>query len=163
MNRKELKEINKPFVVVLNSVSPSSPEVISLSNELSNKYSVPVIPINCLELTESEITEILSSILYRFPVQEISVEIPSWVISLNHEHWLRSSLCNSVKESSININCVGDIGSLLIGIESNEYVTNASINKIDLGNGTAIISTSLKSELFYKIIEEQIISLIGRL
>ena len=152
---KELKEINKPFVVVLNSVSPSSNEVISLSNELSNKYSVPVIPVNCLDLTEIEITEILSSVLYRFPVQEISVEIPSWVMSLNHEHWLRSSLCSSVKESSVSINCVADIGSLLVGIESNEYVTNASINKIDLGNGTAIISTNLKSELFYKIIEEQ--------
>jgi len=152
---KELKEINKPFVMILNSVTPDSQDVITLSNDLSNKYSVPVIPVNCLELTEKEITEILSSVLYRFPVQEISVEIPSWVMSLEREHWLRSSLCNSVKESSQEINCVADIGSLLIGIEKNEFVSSSSINTIDLGKGTAIISTTLKSELFYKIIEEQ--------
>ncbi len=152
---KELKEINKPFVMVLNSVSPSSEEVVSLSNELSNKYSVPVIPINCLELTEREITELLSSVLYRFPVCQISVEIPSWVMSLDREHWLRSSLCAAVKSSSNTINCIADIGALLVGIEANEYVVSASISSIDLGNGTAVIATSLKSELFYKIIEEQ--------
>lgn len=152
---KELKEINKPFVMVLNSVSPSSEEVVSLSNELSNKYSVPVIPINCLELTEKEITEILSSVLYRFPVCQISVEIPSWVMSLDREHWLRSSLCAAVKSSSNTINCIADIGALLVGIEANEYVVSASISSIDLGNGTAVITTCLKSELFYKIIEEQ--------
>ncbi len=152
---KELKEINKPFVMILNSVTPDSQEVTELSNTLSTKYGVPVIPVNCLDLTEKEITEILSSVLYRFPVCQISVEIPSWVMSLEREHWLRSSLCNSVKESSVTINCVADIGALLIGIENNEYVNSATINSIDLGNGTAIIGTSLKSELFYKIIEEQ--------
>ena len=152
---KELKEINKPFVMILNSISPESVEVKLLAEELSNKYSVPVIPVNCLDLTDKEITEILSSVLYRFPVQEISVEIPSWVMSLEHEHWLRSSLCSSVKESSQTINCVEDIGALLIGIEGNEFVNSATINSIDLGKGTAIITTSLKSELFYKIIEEQ--------
>lgn len=152
---KELKEINKPFVMILNSISPESVEVKLLADELSNKYSVPVIPVSCLDLTDKEITEILSSVLYRFPVQEISVEIPSWVMSLEHEHWLRSSLCSSVKESSQAINCVEDIGALLIGIEGNEFVNSATINSIDLGKGTAIITTSLKSELFYKIIEEQ--------
>jgi stage IV sporulation protein A len=76
-------------------------------------------------------------------------------MTLEREHWLRSSLCNSVKESSEVVNCVSDIGSLLIGIEANEYINSATINSIDLGKGTAKISTALSSELFYKIIEEQ--------
>jgi stage IV sporulation protein A len=76
-------------------------------------------------------------------------------MTLDREHWLRSSLCNSVKESSEVVNCVSDIGSLLIGIEANEYINSATINSIDLGKGTAKISTALSSELFYKIIEEQ--------
>jgi stage IV sporulation protein A len=76
-------------------------------------------------------------------------------MSLDREHWLRSSLCAAVKSSSNTINCIADIGALLVGIEANEYVVSASISSIDLGNGTAVIATSLKSELFYKIIEEQ--------
>ncbi len=152
---KELKEINKPFVMILNSAVPDSQECVELSNELSDKYSVPVIAVNCLEMTEKEIIAILSSVLYRFPVSQISVEIPSWVMSLEREHWLRSSLCNSVKEASQTIKCVSDIGALLIGIEENEFVNGATINSIDLGNGTAIISTTLNGDLFYKIIEEQ--------
>lgn len=151
----ELKEINKPFVMLLNSLTPDSLEAKTLATSLSDKYSVPVIPVNCLELSEDEITEILRSVLYRFPVSEICVELPSWVMTLEREHWLRSSLCNSVKTSSEEINCVSDIASLLIGVEGNEYITSATINSIDLGKGTAKISTSLSSELFYKIIEEQ--------
>ena len=121
---KELKEINKPFVMILNSAVPDSQDCVELSNELSDKYSVPVIAVNCLEMTEKEIVSILSSVLYRFPVSQISVEIPSWVMSLEREHWLRSSLCNSVKEASQTIKCVSDIGALLIGIEENEFVIN---------------------------------------
>ncbi len=151
----ELKEINKPFVMVLNSLNPESDEVKELSVSLSEKYAVPVIPVNCLHLSENEITEILRSVLYRFPVSEICVELPSWVMSLEREHWLRSSLCNSVKQSSEAINCVADIGSLLFGVETNEYINSATINSIDLGKGSAKIGTSLQSELFYKIIEEQ--------
>ena len=149
----ELKEINKPFVMILNSLMPESEEVKTLSVSLSDKYSVPVIPVNCLELSENEITEILRSVLYRFPVSEICVQLPSWVMSLEREHWLRSSLCNSIKVSSEAINCVADIGSLLLGIETNEYINSATINSIDLGKGTAKIGTVLESELFYKIIE----------
>lgn len=151
----ELKEINKPFVMLLNSLTPESEEAKALSLSLSDKYSVPVIPVNCLELSENEITEILRSVLYRFPVCEISVELPSWVMSLEREHWLRSSLCNSVKSSSEQINCVADIGTLLLGVEENEYIDSATISSVDLGKGTAKISTSLMNELFYKIIEEQ--------
>ncbi len=151
----ELKEINKPFVMILNSLTPESEEVKALSVSLSDKYSVPVIPVNCLELDEDEITEILRSVLYRFPVSEICVQLPSWVMSLEREHWLRSSLCNSVKTSSEAINCVADIGSLLLGVETNEYISSATISSIDLGKGTAKIGTVLESELFYKIIEEQ--------
>lgn len=151
----ELKEINKPFVMLLNSAMPETESVIELSNMLSDKYSVPVIPVNCLELTENQITEILRSVLYRFPVSQISVELPSWVMSLEREHWLRSSICNSVKDSSQTISCVADITSLLIGVEGNEYVNTATIKTVDLGKGTAEISTTLNSELFYKIIEEQ--------
>ena len=76
-------------------------------------------------------------------------------MSLEHDHWLRLSLCETVKNSSEKICCVADINNLVDGITKNEYVKTVEINSINLGNGTAVICTTLNSELFYKIIEEQ--------
>ena len=79
----ELKEINKPFIVLLNSVDPASSEVVNLAGGLETKYGVPVFPVNCLEITENEIRRILEKILFEFPVREISVELPKWLTGLD--------------------------------------------------------------------------------
>ena len=86
---EELREINKPFIVLLNCMYPNSQGARQLSQELSSKYSVPVLPVNCLELEEEEIRQILSQVLFEFPVKEISVELPKWLSALPKEHWLR--------------------------------------------------------------------------
>lgn len=152
---KELKEINKPFVVLLNSSSPGSDTATELSRELSERYSVPVIPVNCLELKESEIRDILGAVLLRFPVREIRVSLPGWAVSLGAEHWLRSSLLKSVKEGAGAVKCVSDVNGVCDVLASNEYVESAKIGLINLGDGSAKIETVLFKELFYKIIAEQ--------
>ncbi|HZK21821.1 MAG TPA: stage IV sporulation protein A, partial [Oscillospiraceae bacterium] len=76
----ELKELSKPFIVLLNCMYPESSAAIELANALTAKYEVPVIPVNCLEITEDEIKQILTAVLFRFPVKEISVNLPNWVI-----------------------------------------------------------------------------------
>ena len=151
----ELKSINKPFVVLLNSTSPGSLSVQSLASELSAKYTVPVIPVNCLEMDEELIKDVLSAILYRFPVREIGISLPDWVMRLDREHWLRSSVCLSVKEAAQSVGCVGDVSLMLKGISSNEYVVSAEVSALDLGKGCAEIKAILSGELIYKIIEEQ--------
>ena len=81
----ELKELNKPFVVLLNSVNPEEDSVIQMGSELSQKYNVPVLPVNCLEITESEIKNILGNLLYEFPVESIGFDMPSWFKSLESD------------------------------------------------------------------------------
>lgn len=152
---KELKEINKPFVVLLNCVYPEAAASKELASRLTEKYKVPVIPVNCLEMNESQIRDILCAVLYRFPVKEISIEFPSWVMSLQPEHWLRASLIQSVKSASSNVKCVSDVALVCEGVKENEYVQSAAVASIDLGSGSAKIETSLLRELFYKIIAEQ--------
>ena len=152
---KELKEINKPFVMLLNCAFPDTVASSELALSLTEKYCVPVIPVNCLEMSEEEIRTILGAVLYRFPVKEVSVVLPSWVMSLSREHWLRASLTECVKTSSEKISCVGDINLIVDGMKSNDYVLVSSISSIDLGRGCAEVETTLCSELFYKIIEER--------
>ena len=67
----ELKEINKPFIVLLNSTQPYSEDSKNLTAELSKKYDVPVIPVDCNNMDENEIKRILAEILFEFPVKEI--------------------------------------------------------------------------------------------
>lgn len=73
----ELKAINKPFIILLNSVDPTADETIRLSNEMTAEYKVPVIPVSCMELDETEIKRILAQLLFEFPIREIKVDIPN--------------------------------------------------------------------------------------
>ncbi len=151
----ELKAINKPFVMLLNSTVPNSSEVLSLASDLTEKYKVPVMPVNCLEMDEDSIRSVLSAVLYRFPVREIGISLPNWVMSLEREHWLRSSICASVKDASACIGCVGDVGCMVKGLSENNHIISAEISNLDLGKGCAEIKAILSQELIYKIIEER--------
>ncbi|MBR0534989.1 MAG: stage IV sporulation protein A [Clostridia bacterium] len=151
---EELNSINKPFVVVLNTTSPESHESASLSAELSRKYSVPVIPLDCAQMQEDEIKSVLGAVLQRFPVKEIGINLPRWVESVGRTHWLRSSLMSSVKDSAQNVCCMSDVSSMLGCIKDNENVISTDISKLDLGKGYAEINVVLSNNLFYKIIEE---------
>ena len=85
----ELKEIHKPFVVLLNTLNPTSPETMQLAAEMESRYAVPVCPVNCLEMEEAEIRRILEKVLFEFPVREIAVELPKWVTGLDKNNPIR--------------------------------------------------------------------------
>ncbi len=151
----ELRSINKPFVVLLNSTRPEDRECVYLSAQLTRKYGVPVIPVDCLNMDEALIREVLSAVLYRFPVKEIGVSLPGWVMGLDREHWLRKSLCDAVKTSVGNITCIGDLDEVAEHMCANEYVLTTEISRLDLGVGCAELSVCLTSDLVYKIIHEK--------
>lgn len=150
---RELKEINKPFIVLLNCLEPSSEMAADVAEEISKKHGVPVIPINCLDLTESDIKQILSRILYEFPVKEINVNFPKWINSLPINHKLRSELINSLRSAS-GIKHVRDLNLFGKSFENSENTTGCRVNSIDLGVGTADVSIDIKPELFYKVLAE---------
>ncbi|MHB8157682.1 MAG: stage IV sporulation protein A, partial [Desulfocucumaceae bacterium] len=86
---EEFKDINRPFIVIMNTADPETQEQLELCEELSEKYDVPVIPVNCAELTQKDILSILEKVLYEFPVNEVNISLPVWVEELNNKHWLR--------------------------------------------------------------------------
>lgn len=150
----ELKGINKPFVILLNSADPMSEETQNLHDELQKKYDVPVIVIDCLKLTETDINKILETILFEFPVKEISYKFPQWLLSLNKDHWLKKSIYNTIRENSLEMNKINDVRRSYNNIKDNEYIRDVNISKIDLGKGKVYINLGINESLFYKIIEE---------
>lgn len=152
---EELHSYQKPFVMVLNSLDPMAPETVALSTAMVEKYGIPVIPINCLEMGEQEIKWILKSLLFQFPIKEISFSMPKWLNSLEKEHWLKASLFTAIKESVVEIETIEQIEQVTVGIGGSTYVTEAQLQQIDLGVGSANIAIRIQEELFYQIISEQ--------
>lgn len=151
----ELKGLKKPFIVLLNSTQPDSDKVKALASSLTDKYGVPVMPVNCLEIGEEEIKEILTQVLFEFPVKEVSVDLPGWAMTLKRDHWLRSGLCSAVSEAAQNLHTLRDVKELAKNICTCEYITSARISKMDLSCGAARIDAQVDGGLFYKILAEE--------
>lgn len=151
----ELKEINKPFIVLYNCVSPGSDLAISAAADLQKRYGVPVIPVNCLELEEDEIRNILSKILFEFPVKEIKVDMPRWLSGLEKSHWLRSAVYSTIQQSASKISKIREVGKIIDDVEKCEFVDGAKTVLVDLGKGHTRITVNLNHNLFYKVLGEK--------
>lgn len=151
----ELKEIRKPFIILLNSETPNSPSVLALRKEMEEKYNAPVSAVNCMEMSEEDIKAILEKTLFEFPVKEIDIDIPGWIVALEGDHWLKRSVYESVKSSLTNIEKIREVKNGALCISECEYVVESSVKSLDLGKGKAQISVRLQNDLFYKILSEK--------
>ena len=151
----ELKSIDKPFVVLMNSKTPASPYCKELSGKLSEKYSVKVMPVNCLEITREEICEILSTLLYEFPIKELKLNFPKWICKLEKEHPLRSELYSKIASSANQLHKVRDTDKFLTLISSHENVSSCRIDDVDLSVGSVKVCLDVSPHLFYKVLSEK--------
>ena len=150
----ELNQTNRPFVMLLNCVEPSGTESKMLAAQLSEKYSVPVLPVNCIDITEQDIKEIIASLLYQFPVREVELSVPGWVASLGADHWLYASVLGAVQDSC-KISRMREVKAMIESVRVCEAVQAVNIRKIDLGSGRASAEVIFDQSLFYKILSEK--------
>lgn len=151
----ELKSIDKPFIILLNCVEPSSSLSQQLASSMSRKYQVPVIPVNCFELDENQIKGILAQILFEFPVREIRVDIPKWLVSLDKENWLKKAVFDTIRENAQSVDKIRCVQDVLSKISENEYISHTSLDSLDLGQGRADVSIKVENSLFFKILTEE--------
>lgn len=151
---KELKEINKPFVIVLNTANVHMDYTQNLAQRLEDKYNVPVIATDCSELSLEDINKIFSKILYQFPIEQININFPNWVNNLPSNHWLKKELYNQIKEAFDKTQLIRQINSSITQIQKTNIIEFSKVNEITLGNGNINISINLKEDLFYKIVTE---------
>lgn len=150
----ELKELNKPFVIVLNTNNPSSDETRSLANELEEKYGVSVIPTDCTNLNNEDINNIFGKILYEFPIERININFPSWIDGLDNDNELRQELFKEIKDAFKDISTIKTINESVARISKTDIIVKTTIDKVDLGTGTVTIEISLNNMLFYKVLTE---------
>lgn len=150
----ELKEIEKPFVIVLNSRHPNLDSTIALKENLEDKYSVPVVVLNCQEVELEDINELLEKVLLEFPIKEINIELPQWVEGLPKTHWVKSSILENVKDMVSGIQKLSEIEDAISSANEVDIIEETVITEIKLGEGVADINMKIQNDLLYKIIKE---------
>lgn len=151
---KELKEINKPFVIVLNSASPASESAISLAVSLEDKYNAPVALVNALDLDNTDFEGIFKLLLGQFGINELRFNMPRYLSSLEGNHPLKESIISSIKKSIVGISKMNDVEKCILTISENENIEGKPSVSVNLGEGTVDIGISLLPELYYQIISE---------
>ena len=150
----ELKKIDKPFIILLNSAMPESAEAQNLKAELEEKYKVPVFLFSCADMRLEDINSIMKNVLFEFPLKELGINLPGWIDALPSEHYLKESLYKTVREAVSGIHKISHIKSILPKLAENEYIQNAAIVNILPGKGTALVNLDAVDGLFYNVLGE---------
>lgn len=149
----ELISIGKPFAIVLNSAYPESTDALELAEELSKKYSVPCICVNCMTLGDTDLGNIISAILGQFPLEEVDIWLPDWVDALEDDCELKQQIYSRISSASGTLVRLSDVSKTLTELEEAELFDNCSFSA-DMGKGIVDIRLSIPRDRYYSLISE---------
>ncbi len=148
----ELKELGKPFVVLLNSTDPKNQDIIKLSNDMSEQYGVAVLPVNCNSLNKNDVFMIFEQLLLSFPINSVKFNIPKWVEALDNNNQIKSYLIDMTKTIFKDMYHMRDVYDL--HRENDEYIEALNISKINLADGDININIKLFDKYYYDMLSE---------
>ncbi|UOW67421.1 stage IV sporulation protein A [Paraclostridium bifermentans] len=151
----ELKELKKPFVIVLNTLDPYAESTLELKRELEEKYDKPVIPLNVLAMDEEDVEEVMENVLYDFPINEININFPKWIEGLEKNHWIKNNIICAIKDSIDEVGVIRDVNSIIDGFENLDFLDETQVDNVELGEGIVSINLGTKKDLFYNVLEEK--------
>ncbi|MBQ6546431.1 MAG: stage IV sporulation protein A [Bacilli bacterium] len=153
---KELESIHKPYIMVLNTTKPTDSSTLLLVRELKDKYKVPVLPIDVLNMNEVEITNILREALYEFPVLEVNVNIPEWIGVLKPNHYVKKAYIDKIKESVVEVDKLRDVDGIVNHFSDSSYISKAYMSEVDPKTGIITINLEAPNDLFEDVLNEMI-------
>lgn len=150
----ELKEIGKPFIVILNSAHPTLPETERMAEKLRDEYKVPVLPLSVEAMGEKEVYSVLRESLYEFPVTEVKINMPDWIACLNPTNSLKAEYIEKIKESVIEVDKLRDIEHITSHFENSERIKKAYISDVDTSTGIVTINLEAPDYLYDEVLKE---------
>lgn len=151
---RQLQQLGKPFIVLVNSRNPQGDAARELVQQLSEKYGAAVMAVDCVRMEGDELTEIIRKVLYQFPVGRISFDLPGFMEGLEPDHWLKQEVISLIAQWAESVATASDLEQMLAGLAASENVAAANISGLDLGTGEAVLEIRMTDGLFYKIIGE---------
>lgn len=152
---KELKELGKPFVVVLNSKTPQAKDTQALKEKLTQRYAVPVMALNAREMELSDILDVFEQVLYQFPLREIRIAVPGWLSALDENHWLIQHVLAEVRAGAEQVSRMRDHQVFAQAFSQSPYSDGLTGDGIDLGQGRLKYALPLKEGLFNRVLGEE--------
>ena len=143
---RELQELGKPFIVLLNSADPRGDRAEAIARDITSRYEVNCAPVNCLDLGEEDVANILKAVLYEFPMQELDLFLPPWVDALPADHPIKAGLYDAIRQGTAELRHIREIEGVIGALDGCENISEAKITGIDLGTGVAKARLSLPRE-----------------
>ncbi|MDI3317385.1 MAG: stage IV sporulation protein A [Bacillota bacterium] len=150
----ELKDLGKPFLVILNSAHPDDPDTEELANRMEQEYGATVLPVDALHLDREALDWILEELLYEFPVHDLEIQLPAWVQELEGSHWLRLRFDQAVQEARSKVLRLRDVDQAVAELSTMEEVSEARIARMEPGTGNVTVALEAPESLFYRVLEE---------
>lgn len=151
---RQLFDIRKPFIVVMNSTDPEGAKARSQAAELSEKFGVPVVRMDCARASEEALNDLMSRLLGRFPVKEVAFDVPGYVEGLDNDHWLKAELMENIKYWAHSFETIDDIKAAAEALADGEMVKHADIRNMDMGTGEVSLKLEMAEELYYRVVTE---------
>ncbi|MBP3686443.1 MAG: stage IV sporulation protein A [Clostridia bacterium] len=149
---REMKAQNKPFLILLNSAHPESEEARALCDSLQEKYGHPVILLDCLHLSSADAETLLEMILKEFPLKQVDVRLPAWLMHLDENTPIRAELfaaLHSCAKTPSVLREVADAFTL-----SDERIERLSMTQLDYAKGCAAFELDLTDACFYRVLSD---------
>ena len=153
---QELKEIGKPFIVILNSTHPNNRETLELAKKMEEEYNVPVISSSVDKVGTDELQNMLKTALYEFPVVNVNVKIPKWIDILRNDNEIKMHYLEKIKEAAFKVNKLKDVDSINNIFMESDYISKSYISNFDTSTGDVTITLESSDELFETVLKESI-------
>ena len=150
----ELKELGKPFVIILNSKHPNLDSTIALKESLQGKYEVSVVVVDCLNMDTQDIEKIFEKLLFEFPVKEVTINLPKWIEGLPKKHWIKANILDALKETIEGLHKLNEVSSFLGPLKDLDIVKNVNLSEIKLGEGVVHSEIVVDDGLFYSVLND---------
>lgn len=151
---RELKEIGKPFIVVLNSTHPMTPDTEKIAERLKEEHNVPVLPMNIENMNTKDMYNILREALYEFPIIDVKVNMPEWIAILNSRHPIKKSYIEAIRESVVSVDKLRDVENITDHFMNKEIISKSYLSDVNPATGEVTITLESPNELYNQVLSD---------
>ncbi|MBO6015574.1 MAG: stage IV sporulation protein A, partial [Lachnospiraceae bacterium] len=157
---RQLQQIGKPFVVIVNSSRPYAQETRRLAEEIADTYHVKAFSMNLEQLGKEDITYILESILEEFPITSIEFFVPKWVDMLPDDHEKKTALIQHIKDCMNDYSIMRDFNEHPFAFPD-DFVKRSKVDSVNMADGNIRIILDMDESYYYHMLSEMLGEEIG--
>lgn len=152
----ELKSLNKPFILVVNTSLPNDEKTKKLVSDLTFKYDNAVVAVDVKNMTENDCDKILKEVLNEFNISELSINVPNYIDVLADDIKFKQDFNNLISTTTANYRKLKDVFKIQEELKSSELFETVEVNNLDPATGLVEINITCHESLYKTLIEEVI-------